>query len=97
MRSDRIQLRLSLSTRLRRFAVGLLLLGLLAGFFMSGLTPPGACGEVLRHNQVNHIDASPLFYSEVEHMAELEAAVRHRRAADHSLSDADADKGNGSR
>jgi hypothetical protein len=62
-----------------RFGAGLLLLGLFAGFFMSGLTPPGACGEVLRHNQANQIDASPLFYSEVEHMAELEAAVRQRR------------------
>ena len=28
------------------------------------------------HNQANQIDASPLFYSEVEHMAQLEEGCR---------------------
>ncbi|UCC43173.1 MAG: hypothetical protein JSU65_08460 [Candidatus Zixiibacteriota bacterium] len=59
--------------------IGLACLTLFAGFFMSGITPPGACGEVLRHNQANNIDASPLFYSEVEHMSALEEAVRQMR------------------
>jgi len=54
----------------------LVLLALFAGFFISGYTPPGVLGEVLRHNQANHIDASPLFYSEVEHMAQLEEGCR---------------------
>jgi hypothetical protein len=50
---------------------------------MSGITPPGASGEVLRHNRAHDIDASPLFYSEVAHMAALEEGVRQmrRRAA----------------
>ncbi len=64
-----------------RLAVGLTGLLLLAGFFMSGYAPPGALGTVLRHNQVHEIDASPLFYSEVEHMAVLEAGARRWRAA----------------
>jgi hypothetical protein len=51
------------------------------GLIASGLTPPGAVGDVLRHNRAAGIDASPLFYSEVEHMGELEAGVRRLRAA----------------
>jgi len=59
-----------------RFIVGLTLLVLAVVFFSSGYTPPGVCGEVLRHNQALSIDASPLFYSEVENMAELEKGVK---------------------
>lgn len=62
--------------RILRFALGSLMLLVLAGFFMSGITPPGAAGEVLRHNRADNIDASPLFYSEVEHMSDLERGVR---------------------
>jgi hypothetical protein len=71
-----------LARRLIRFAVGLALLSLVVLFFASGYTPPGAAGDVLRHNQANDIDASPLFYTEVEHMHELEdslAAHLHHR------------------
>jgi hypothetical protein len=50
-------------------------LSLVAGFFASGYSPPGPCGDVLRHNQARDIDASPLFYSEVENMTELERGV----------------------
>jgi len=59
-----------------RFIIGLALLALAVVFFSSGYTPPGVCGEVLRHNQELSIDASPLFYSEVENMAELEIGVK---------------------
>ncbi len=39
-------------------------------------TPPGGMvGDVLRNNTDVGIDASPLFYSEVEHMGELEDGV----------------------
>jgi hypothetical protein len=65
-----------MTRRLLRFALGSLMLLMLAGFFMSGVTPPGAAGEVLRHNRADNIDASPLFYSEVEHMSDLERGVR---------------------
>jgi hypothetical protein len=62
-----------------KFIAGLVALTLVAGFFASGWAPPGICGEVLRHNQTCDIDASPLFYSEVEQMAEYEDAVRLMR------------------
>jgi hypothetical protein len=58
-----------------RFFVGLLALALCIAFFASGYSPPGAAGAVLRHNQENDIDASPLFYTEVENMQDLEAGL----------------------
>lgn len=45
----------------------------------TGITPPGRAGDVLRHNRANDIDATPLLYSEVEHMAELERGVQEMR------------------
>lgn len=59
-----------------KFFLGLCALILTVTFFASGYSFPGPFGEVLRHNQANDIDASPLFYSEVEHMAELEEGAR---------------------
>ena len=69
---------MNLRTRIYRFLVGTVILAGTAVFFMSGITPPGMAGEVLRHNQENDIDASPLFYSEVENMNELEQALIER-------------------
>jgi hypothetical protein len=66
---------LPLRTRCFRLAVGLVLLAAFAGFFVSGYSPPGPLGEVLRHNQAHGIDASPLFYTEVENMHELESGL----------------------
>jgi len=76
----------TLTSRLGRFAIGLA--GLIVFFLViaSGATPPGFTGEVLRHNRANNIDASPLFYSEVEHMAELEWGVRLMRQQAEKLS-----------
>jgi hypothetical protein len=71
--------RLPRRERLVRFAIGLALMVLFVGTIMSGITPPGIAGEVLRHNRAADIDASPLFYSEVEHMARLEQGVRQLR------------------
>ena len=62
-----------------RFLFGIIALTLFFGFFASGYSPPGICGEVLRHNQAHDIDASPLLYSEVENMSELEEGVRQLR------------------
>ena len=59
-----------------KFFAGLLIMAFIFGFFASGYSLPGACGEVLRHNQKDGIDASPLFYMEVENMSELEDGVR---------------------
>jgi hypothetical protein len=58
------------------FIAGLGFLALFFSFFASGYSFPGVFGEVLRHNQANNIDASPLFYSEVENMSELEDGIR---------------------
>ncbi|MBD3257037.1 hypothetical protein GF377_01295 [candidate division GN15 bacterium] len=81
----------SLGIRLVRFAVGLICLALFAGFFASGITPPGVFGEVLRHNQAEDIDASPMVPSEVEHMAELVAGVKQLRAEAKARSEAAGD------
>lgn len=62
-----------------KFSAGLVLFMIFFGFFASGYTPPGMFGEVLRHNQANNIDASPLLYMEVEHMSDLEDGVREMR------------------
>ncbi len=59
-----------------KFMIGLTGLAMFFGFFASGYSFPGVFGEVLRHNQANDIDASPLLYLEVENMAELEQGVR---------------------
>jgi hypothetical protein len=67
--------------RCLRLVIGLTLLSLVVGFFASGVSPPGICGAVLRHNQACDIDASPLIYSEVENMAELERGVAELRTA----------------
>jgi anti-sigma factor RsiW len=65
--------------RIGRLILGIVGLALFAGIFASGWTPPGMAGRVLRHNQQHQIDASPLFYSEVEHMADLEKGVKQLR------------------
>ena len=62
-----------------KFFIGLALLCLSVAFFASGVTPPGIAGEVLRHNKAHDIDASPLFYSEVENMQELEDGLEKLR------------------
>lgn len=62
-----------------KFLTGLIMLAAFFGFFASGYSPPGVMGEVLRHNQANDIDASPLLYMEVEHMSDLEEGVRLMR------------------
>jgi len=64
-----------------KFGLGLMALTLLVGFFASGWTPPGVCGEVLRHNRACDIDASPFFYGDVENMDAYEYGVAELRAA----------------
>ena len=59
-----------------KFLVGCAVLTGAVWFFSTGYTPPGIFGEVLRHNQANHIDASPFFYGDVENMTELEEGLR---------------------
>ena len=58
-----------------RFGLGLLAVLALALMLSKGLTPPGPAGEVLRRNQRLDLDATPLFYTEVEGFAELERGL----------------------
>ena len=61
-----------------KFGLGLLAILAFAQILARGLTPPGPAGEVLRHNQKLALDATPLFYTEVEDFAELERALPAR-------------------
>ena len=64
-----------------KLSIGTLLIAGLAIFLGSGPLPPGHFGDVIRHNRERGIDATPLFYSEVENMADLEDALARSRAA----------------
>jgi hypothetical protein len=68
-----------LSKRLRRFFIGLIILAAFYTILASGYTPPGVCGEVLRHNMEYDIDASPFWYMDIENMWEYETAVADLR------------------
>jgi hypothetical protein len=76
---DSLSSRDEMRSRWLRFFVGLAALAVLVCFFASGYYPPGICGAVLRHNEADDIDASALFYSEVENMSELEEGVIRMR------------------
>ncbi len=52
-----------------KFLAGALLLAGAVLGLMQGYTPPGPAGEVFRNNLRCGIDATPLFYTEVESLA----------------------------
>ena len=52
-----------------KFMAGVLLLVSAVLVLMQGYTPPGLAGVVLRNNLRHDIDATPLFYTEVECLA----------------------------
>ena len=56
-------------SRWSRFLVGMALLFGFAYFLSRGYTPSGSTGEMIRHNLKYGIDATPLFYTEVEDSA----------------------------
>ena len=49
-----------------KLALGMLLVAGVVLGLMQGWTPPGPAGEVFRNNLRHEIDATPLFYTEVE-------------------------------
>lgn len=59
-----------------RQPIGTMILSAAVAFFASGYSPPGICGEVLRHNQSLNIDASPLFYTDVENMDQHDVGLQ---------------------
>ncbi len=62
-----------------RFIIGLAALALFYSLFASGLNPPGITGEVLRHNRANNINASPLWYRDLEDINSYERDVHRMR------------------
>jgi hypothetical protein len=69
----------------QKLGVGVLALAVVIVFLSSGFTPPEPVGSVLENNRKKDIDASPLFYSDVENMQELEEGVQAMR--DSALAD----------
>jgi hypothetical protein len=63
--TDRQQHRRNLAAWVK-FVAGILLLTGVILMLMQGRTPPGTAGEVFRNNLRHGIDATPLFYTEVE-------------------------------
>ena len=55
-----------------KFLAGTLLLAAAVAMLMQGYTPPGPAGEVFRNNLRHDIDATPLFYTEVDALAPAE-------------------------
>lgn len=49
-----------------KLIAGTLLLTSVVILLMQGYAPPGPAGDVFRNNLENRIDATPLFYTEVE-------------------------------
>jgi len=58
-----------------KFLFGIFCLIAVVFFFTRGVTPPGVFGDVIRHNRAAAIDATPLFYSEVENIVEIQAGL----------------------
>lgn len=54
------------STAWVRFVAGVVVLVFLVFLLMQGYAPPGPAGEVFRNNLENRIDATPLFYTDLE-------------------------------
>ena len=52
-----------------KFVAGAMLMAGVVLVLMQGFTPPGPAGEVFRNNLRHRIDATPLFYTEVESLA----------------------------
>ncbi len=65
--------------RFAKLALGLCMLVGLILTLMFAPPPPGAPGAVIRHNRAAGIDATPLIYSDLDHMSDLEEGVRRMR------------------
>jgi len=58
-----------------KLGAGILAIVAFAHVLARGMTPPGPAGEVFRHNQRLGLDATPLFYTEVEDFPDLEHEI----------------------
>ena len=66
--------------RWTKFILGLLLISGLALYLGSGLAPPGPIGDVIRNSHAHEIDATALFYGDLDNMQEIERDLAQRRA-----------------
>ena len=66
--------------RWAKLAIGLLILAGFAFLLGSGAAPPGRIGDVIRNSHAHQIDATALFYSDLDNMQELERDLAERRA-----------------
>ena len=58
-----------------KLLIGTAGLSALGAWLAFGNPPPGITGEIIRHNIAENIDATPIFYGDVENMPELEKAL----------------------
>ncbi len=58
-----------------KFIFGLAILSLFGFLAAQDYSPPGLVGEVLRHGNRSMVEATALFYSEVDEMPEYEKIV----------------------
>ena len=58
-----------------KFLLGLAGLGLFGFLAAQDYSPPGLVGEILRHGNRSMVEATALFYSEVDEMPEYEKIV----------------------
>ena len=72
---------ISTASGLRRLGLGLLGLLLLFGLLAAGPLPPGAAGAVIERNNRQDVQATALFYMDLESMPELEKRLELLRKA----------------
>ena len=79
--------RRDLTGRLLRFGLALALVGLALALLVAGPRPPGMAGEIIQRNLEQDVQATALFYMDLERMPRIEerlalavAAAREREA-----------------
>ena len=62
----------SVAGRALRFALALALVALALAFLVTAPPPPGMAGEIIRRNLEQDVQASALFYMDLERMPHIE-------------------------
>jgi hypothetical protein len=72
----KLHISIRISNRWLRLCIGLALLGALFGFLSAKPRPPGMAGAIIDHNLEHDIQATALFYMDLERMQEIEKRLR---------------------
>ena len=67
----------ALAVRWLRFLIGLVLLVLFLGFLATSPLPPGRLGDLIVRNMDHDIQATALFYSDLERMQQIEQELEN--------------------